>query len=203
MAATSKLLYAFVNTWPGFLSAARLALGLIRLPVMEHEEDPNQTLITLPTGPVPDSNSNAAIFEEASTDFIQLCKLVGKEVAARGAALEQVALAAEREPDAPITELTQFAYVFGQFLEQNAQLVKAVRYLTVAGKLPNEISPLTLAIWKAGYPDMELNARVSNPCMDAWKVQSAHNERELQGYKMPSPGPGAGLARILAALAEC
>jgi hypothetical protein len=165
---------------------------------MEHE-DPNLTVADLPTGTAP--NPNAAIFKEASEDFIQLCKLVGKEVAARGELLEQTALAAEREPDAPITRLTEFAFVFGQFLEHNSQLIKVVRYLTTAGNLPEHVSPFTLAVWKAGYPGMELNERVSNPCMAAWKVQAAHNERKLQGYGLPGLGPSPGIAAILAALA--
>jgi len=153
--------------------------------------------------------SEKAIFTEAYGDFVQLCKLTGKELGARALELERLATAAEGAAAEDYSQLLlDYAYCVGVMASKTKKLQEVVSLLVRAGHLDDEVSKEFVDAWNAGYPGMETSEDggckpMSNPLARAWRIQNTHESRvpRPQG-RSPFSSGGPNFAALLSALAD-
>lgn len=153
--------------------------------------------------------SEKAIFTEAYGDFVQLCKLIGKEFGARALELERLATVAESgAPEDHAKFLTDYAYCVAVLADKTEGLKAPVGLLSRVGHLGDEVSKECRDAWVAGYPGMEVSEDdgcrpMSNQLARAWRIQMTHESRvpRPQGRSPFSRG-SPNFAALLAAMAD-
>lgn len=153
--------------------------------------------------------SEKAIFTEAYGDFVQLCKLTGKELRARAQELERLANAAENAaPEDHAKFLIDYAYCVGALASKTEVIRREVGLLATVGHLDGKLSKECVDAWIAGYPGMEASEDggckpMSNQLARAWRIQMTHEDRvpRPQGRSPFSRG-SPNFAALLAAMAD-
>lgn len=141
--------------------------------------------------------------QDARADFIQLCVLAGKEVAARSAQLEQMALSVQEDPSVSIDDLLGCAFLFSQLLKQTEQLSKAAHMVIRLGRLSCKVTDAALEAWDSGYPDVAEGKISSRPLEQSWKKMVAHGDAlECQCPKGHSGGDVMSAMSLLALLSR-
>lgn len=152
--------------------------------------------------------SEKAIFDEAYGDFVQLCKLTGKELGARARELERLATAAENAaPEHCAKFLIDYAFCVAVLAGKTEGLKGAVSLLSRVGHLGDEVSKECTDAWTAGS-GMEAcedgGCRpMSNPLARAWRIQMTHESRVPRPKgRSPFSSGNPDFAALLSALAD-
>lgn len=143
------------------------------------------------------------VFDEAYEDFVSLCKLQGKELAARCLELERLATDAECNSSADYSKLLiDHAFCVGVLAGKAQRLRGAVSRLADMGRLEEEVGKECVDAWTTGYPGLE--AGETGGCMAmskqlerAWKIMLIHNK-----CGPPSRSGGLDFGALLATLAN-
>lgn len=170
------------------------------------EADPPTT--TTDATPV-QTAAEKSIFAEAYEDFVVLCKLQGKELAARALELERLATEVEGNLSSDNSKiLLDHAFCLGVLANTVGRLRSVVTLLMRVGHLDTELSKEGVAAWNAGVPGMEVcednTCRpMSNQLARAWRIQNTHVDRvpRSQG-RSPFSSGGSNFAALLAAMAD-